>query len=229
MMILRKAGERGVTDFGWLDSKHTFSFGGYHDPDHHQYRTLRVINDDRVAPGGGFDTHGHRDMEIFTYVLSGALEHKDSLGTGSTIRAGEWQAMSAGTGVLHSEFNPSATEPVHLLQMWIFPKARGLKPMYQQKSFEASPGTWTLALSPDGEAGSMVIHQDAKVWNAKLNAGQQLRYEATAGRGVWLHVATGAVIVNGQVLQAGDAAQVEGEALELLGEATGEVILFDLA
>jgi quercetin 2,3-dioxygenase len=229
MLTIRRANDRGVTDFGWLDSRHTFSFGGYHDPDFHQYRTLRVINDDRVAASGGFDTHGHRDMEIFTYVLSGSLEHKDSLGTGATIHAGQWQAMSAGRGVQHSEFNPSATEPVHLLQMWIFPRERGLTPMYQDRTFDRTPGRWQLALSPDGRDGSMVIHQDATVSVANLRPGDSVTHTLAAGRGAWLHVATGTVTLNGERLEAGDGASIEGEDINITGVETGEVILFDMA
>ena len=226
MLTIRKAADRGTTNIGWLDSKHTFSFGDYTDPRHHNFRTLRVINDDRVAAGQGFGTHPHRDMEIFTWVLSGELAHKDSLGTGATIHAGEWQAMSAGTGVSHSEFNPSPTVPVHLLQMWITPARRGLTPMYQQKAFAPTPGTWQTTLSPDGRDGSMVIHQDAVIRTATLTA-TPLTQDLAPGRGAWLHVATGTATVNGTPLQAGDAVAAEGESsLTLTGD--GQVVLFDL-
>ena len=227
MLTIRPAAARGTTDFGWLDSKHTFSFGDYADPRHHNFRTLRVINDDRVAAGQGFGTHPHRDMEIFTWVLSGELAHKDSMGIGATIRAGEWQAMSAGTGVSHSEFNPSPTDPVHLLQMWITPAKRGLTPKYQQQAFDPPPGTWQTTLSPDGQDGSMVIHQDAVIRTATLTA-RPLTHALAPGRGAWLHVATGAATVNGIALQAGDAVAAEGEpGLTLTGD--GRVVLFDLA
>jgi redox-sensitive bicupin YhaK (pirin superfamily) len=227
MMTIRKAGDRGTTGIGWLDSKHTFSFGDYSDPRHDHFRTLRVINDDRIAAGGGFGTHPHRDMEIFTWVLSGSLEHRDSMGTGSTIRAGEWQAMSAGTGVSHSEFNPSETEPVRLLQMWVFPERRGLTPAYQQRAFAPPPGTWATTLSPDGRDGSMVIHQDAVVRTASLTD-TPLTHELADGRGAWLQVATGTATVNGHALTEGDAVAIEGEpSVTLTG--TGQVVLFDLA
>lgn len=232
MLTVRKGTERGVTKIGWLDSRHTFSFGGYVDPRHHQYRTLRVINDDRIAPGGGFDTHGHRDMEILTCVLSGRLEHRDSLGNGEVIHPGEWQAMHAGTGVLHSEFNPSDTEPVHLLQIWVSPDRRGHTPGYQQRRFpdEEKAGRWRLVASPVGEDGSLVIHQDARVYQAKLDPGQAVRHELRPGRGAFVHVATGAATVNGTRLAAGDAAAVEDEpAVEITADAAGEVLLFDLA
>jgi len=225
MLTIRKATDRGTTNIGWLDSKHTFSFGDYADDRHRNYRTLRVLNDDRVAGGQGFGTHPHRDMEIFTWVLSGELAHQDSLGTGATIRAGEWQAMSAGTGVSHSEFNPSPTVPVHFLQMWVTPARRGLEPKYQQQAFAPPPGTWQTTLSPDGRDGSLVIHQDAVVRTATLTA-TPLTHDTAPGRGVWLHVATGTANVNGQKLQAGDAVAVERESLTLTGD--GQVVLFDL-
>ncbi len=232
MLTIRKATDRGVTNFGWLDSKHTFSFGDYHDPKHTHFRTLRVINDDIIAGGGQFGSHPHRDMEIFTYVLSGSLEHQDSMGNGSVIRAGEWQFMSAGTGVMHSEANPSPTEPVHLLQMWVFPEQRNLKPSYAQKLFTDADkhGRWQTALSRDGRDGSMVIHQDATISVTKLGAGDKLAYDFAAKRGGWLHVATGAVTANGHTLKAGDALAIEDVAkTELTGVELGEVLLFDLA
>ncbi|HJZ59735.1 MAG TPA: pirin family protein [Gemmataceae bacterium] len=232
MFTVRKGNDRGVTRLSWLDSRHTFSFGGYLDPKHHQFRALRVINDDRVAPGGGFDTHGHRDMEILTYVLSGRLEHRDSMGNGEVIRPGEWQAMTAGTGILHSEFNPSDAEPVHFLQIWVFPDRKGHTPGYRQRQFTDAEkaGKWRLVASPDGADGSLSIHQDARLSLAKLDAGQSARYELKPGRGAFLHVATGAVTVNGQKLVGGDAIAVEDEpVIEVTGEQPGEVLLFDLA
>src|SRR5262245_41541633 len=229
MLTIRKGIDRGVTQFGgWLDSRHTFSFGEYYDPKHHQFRSLRVINDDRVAPGGGFPTHPHRDMEILTCVLSGALEHRDSMGNGEVIHAGEWQAMHAGTGITHSEFNPSEMEPVHLLQIWIFPDKRGHTPGYQQKVFTdvAKPGKWQLVESPDGADGSLVIHQDARVYQAKLTAGQSVMHELKPGRAAYLHVATGSVTVNGEKLSAGDGVAIEAEnEVVVIGTDPGEVLL----
>jgi quercetin 2,3-dioxygenase len=230
MLTIRKGTDRGTTRFGgWLDSRHTFSFGEYQDPEHHQFRALRVINDDRVAPGGGFPTHPHRDMEILTCVLSGALEHRDSMGNGEVIHAGEWQAMTAGTGITHSEFNPSRKDPVHLLQIWLFPDRRGHTPGYQQKQFTDADkgGKWALVASPDGEAGSLVIHQNARVYQTKL-AGEAVRHELGAGRAAFVHVATGRATVNGTQLVTGDAVAVEDER-EVVVSGEGEVLLFDLA
>lgn len=230
MLTIRKGAERGVTRFGgWLDSRHTFSFGDYQDPKHHSFRVLRVINDDRVAPGGGFPTHPHRDMEILTCVLSGQLEHRDSMGNGEVIRAGEWQAMTAGTGITHSEFNPSKTEPVHLLQIWLYPDRRGHAPGYQQRVFPDAEkgGKCRLIASPDGAGSSLVIHQDARVYQAKL-AGQEVRHELASGRAAFVHVATGRATVNGTPLVAGDAAAVEDER-EVVVSGDGEVLLFDLS
>jgi quercetin 2,3-dioxygenase len=233
MLTIRKGNERGVTRFdGWLDSRHTFSFGDYYDPKHDHFRALRVINDDRVAPGGGFPTHPHRDMEILTCVLSGQLEHRDSMGNGEVIHAGEWQAMTAGTGITHSEFNPSKSEPVHLLQIWLYPDKRGHTPGYQQRIFsdEEKTGQLRLVASPDGTDGSLVIHQDARVYQSKLAAGQTVTHEIASGRAVFVHVATGAASVNGAKLAAGDAAAVENEpAVTIRGEGPGEVLVFDLA
>ena len=213
MMTIRKGTERGITNIGWLASRHTFSFGDYNDPRHHNFRTLRVINDDRVAAGGGFPTHPHRDMEILTCVLSGELEHRDSMGNGEVIHAGEWQAMTAGTGVAHSEFNPSDTKPVHLLQIWLFPDQRGHTPGYQQRLFSDNEkaGVLKLVASPDGEDGSLLIHQDERVYQSKLGAGQMVTHELKPGRAAFVHVATGAATVNGQKLAAGDAVAVEDE------------------
>jgi hypothetical protein len=233
MFTLRNGADRGVTRIDWLDSRHTFSFGEYYDPAHHNFRTLRVINDDRIAAGGGFGTHPHRDMEILTCVLAGELEHRDSMGNGEVIRPGEWQAMTAGTGIRHSEFNPSGTAPTHLLQIWIFPNEKGLTPGYQQRVFTDAEkaGVWKLVASPTGEAGSLVVHQDARVYQTKLAAGQTVRHELKPGRGAFLHVATGAVaLADGQVLKAGDAVAVEDEpAVEITGVEPGETLLFDLA
>ena len=233
MLTIRKGDERGVTNFGgWLDSRHTFSFGDYYDPKHDHFRTLRVINDDRVAPAGGFPTHPHRDMEILTCVLSGQLEHRDSMGNGEVIHAGEWQAMTAGTGITHSEFNPSNTEPVHLLQIWIFPDRRGHTPGYQQRIFTDAEksGQLRLVASPDGEDGSLVIHQDARVYQTKLAAGETVTHDLTAGRAGFVHVATGAATINGAKLAAGDAVAVEDEsAVTISGQGMAEVLVFDLA
>jgi redox-sensitive bicupin YhaK (pirin superfamily) len=229
MLTIRKGTERGATQFDWLDSKHTFSFGDYFDPRHHHFRSLRVINDDVIAPGGGFGAHPHRDMEIITYVLSGQLEHRDSMGHGEIIRAGEWQAMHAGTGLQHSEFNPSEKEPVHLLQIWIMPDRKGYSPGYQQKRFEET-GQWRLVASRDGADGSLVIHQDVKLLLAKSAPGQAASYDLPTGRAAYLHVATGSVRVGGHDLQAGDGVAVEDErtvAVESIE--SGEVLLFDLA
>jgi quercetin 2,3-dioxygenase len=231
MITLRPAAERGRTDFGWLDSGHSFSFGDYRDPRHMGFHSLRVINDDRVAGGGGFPTHPHRDMEIITVVFAGALEHKDSLGTGSVIRAGDVQRMTAGTGILHSEFNASATEPVHLLQIWILPEARSLKPGYAQQSFpaEARKGQLKLAASRDGRDGSLSFHQDASLYLAALDPGQKVTHTLAPGRAAWVQVATGSVTLNGKTLVAGDGAAVTDETdLELVGVESGETLVFDL-
>jgi redox-sensitive bicupin YhaK (pirin superfamily) len=232
MLTIRPAADRGVTDLGWLDSRHTFSFGDYYDPVHTQFRTLRVINDDRVGPGGGFPTHPHRDMEILTCVLRGQLEHRDSMGNGEVIHAGEWQAMHAGTGITHSEFNPSDKEPVHLLQIWIFPDKRGYTPGYQQRVFTDAEktGQWRLVASPDGADASLVIHQDARVYQTKLAPGQSVAHELKPGRAAFVHMATGSATVNGQKLAAGDGVAIEDEAtVTVTGDEPGEVLLFDLA
>ncbi|QDU19552.1 pirin family protein [Urbifossiella limnaea] len=227
MTALRRGADRGVTRVGWLDARHSFSFGDYFDPARHHYRALRVLNEDRVAPGGGFDTHGHRDMEILTTVLAGQLQHRDSMGNGEVIRPGEWQGMTAGTGILHSEFNPSADEPTHLLQIWLTPDRKGHTPAYRQKPFAGAAGAWQLVASPDGAEGSLPIHADARLYQARLT-GEQVRHELVAGRGAYVHLATGTATVNGQALAAGDAVTVEGEAaVEVTGD--GTVLLFDLA
>jgi redox-sensitive bicupin YhaK (pirin superfamily) len=232
MLTIRKANDRGVTRIGWLDSRHTFSFGDYHDPRHERFRTLRVINDDRVAPAQGFGTHPHRDMEIVTYVLTGELAHRDSMGNGEALKAGQWQAMTAGTGITHSEFNPSRTDPAHFLPMWVFPSRRGLTPTYAQTGYPPAErlGRWRVAVSPDGRDGSLTINQDAVVSQATVRPGDRLEYAFAPGRGGWLHVATGAVTVNGLSLAAGDGLAVDGEErITVEGAEPGEVILFDLA
>ncbi len=232
MLTIRRAAERGHTDFGWLDSWHSFSFGDYRDPRHMGFHSLRVINDDRIAAGGGFPTHPHRDMEIITWVLDGALEHRDSLGTGSVIRAGDLQRMTAGTGIQHSEFNASKTEPVHLLQIWLFPEARGLTPSYDQWAFpaDARRGQLKLIASHEGREGSLSFRTDASVYAAALSPGDRVTHEIAAGRGAWVQVATGAITLNGQRLDAGDAAALTDEAsIELVGIEAGESLVFDLA
>lgn len=231
MFAIRKAAERGLTRMDWLDSRHTFSFGDYYDPAHHHFRSLRVINDDRIAAGGGFGTHPHRDMEIITYVLAGQLEHLDSMGHGEVIHAGEWQAMHAGTGLLHSEFNPSATEPVHLLQIWLMPDRKGYEPGYQQKRFDSSrPGAWRPVASRDGRDGSLVIYQDARLFVGEFDAGQSVEYTLAPSRGAFLHVATGSVRANGNSLDAGDGIMIDGEeSIAVEGMSAGETLLFDLA
>ncbi len=232
MIKIRKSNERGHADHGWLDTYHTFSFADYYDPAHMGFRALRVINEDRVLPGKGFGTHGHKDMEIVTYVLEGALEHKDSMGNGEVLRPGEFQRMSAGTSVRHSEFNPSATEPVHLYQIWLLPATNGTKPSYEQKFFAANEkqGALRLVAAPDGAEGALTIHQDAKIYLSTLDAGQTVAHDLLAGRLAWLQVLRGKLAVNGQEVQAGDGVAVSEEArLSLLAESPAEVMLFDLA
>jgi hypothetical protein len=228
---VRKAGERGRTDWGWLDSRHTFSFGEYFDPAHMGFRSLRVINDDRVAPGEGFGTHGHSDMEILSYVLEGGLAHKDSMGTGSVIRPGEIQMMRAGTGVTHSEYNASRTEPVHFLQIWIVPDRRGLAPAYAQKPIdrEAARRGFALLASPDGREGSLRISQDVLLWLALLEDGERRELPLAQGRHAWVHVARGSASLDGESLAEGDAAAVSGAgAIRLAGEGPAEILIFDL-
>ncbi len=228
---VRRAGERGHADHGWLDSWHTFSFADYYDPAHMGFRSLRVINDDRIAAGGGFPTHPHRDMEIFSYLLAGNLAHEDSLGNRRVLKPGEIQLMRAGRGVRHSEFNPSATEAAHLLQIWITPDTRGLEPAYTE--WTPAPGreneVKTLVISSDGRDGSATIAQDASIYLIKLRDGDTARHELPPGRGLWLHLATGKVSVNGIDLAAGDAVSLEeaGE-IEITATGTAEAILFDL-
>jgi len=228
---VRRSAERGHFDHGWLKTAHTFSFSDYYDPQWVEYGALRVINDDRVAPGQGFGKHGHRDMEIITYLLAGELEHKDSMGNGSVIRVGDVQRMSAGTGVTHSEFNPSSVEEVHLLQIWIQPRSLRLPPGYEQKHFSAADkrGRLRLIASPDGADGSVVIHQDARVYAGLFDGAERAQFELPAGRRVWVHAARGALSVAGTRLAAGDGAYAAGAVQLALGEgADAEVLLFDL-
>jgi len=230
MKTIRRSNERGHATHGWLDSYHTFSFGDYFDPKWMGYRSLRVINDDLVMPGMGFGTHPHRDMEIITYVLSGAIEHKDSMGNGRVIRAGEFQYMAAGSGVQHSEFNPSKTEPLRLLQIWIQPDTKGVPPRYAEKNFAAAPmGTLNLVASKNGRAGSIAIHQDANLLFAKLDAGQHVTQPLAAGRHAWVHVAEGEMAVNGVLLTGGDAVGLDGEnPLTIAATKPAQVLIFDL-
>jgi len=232
MMTIRPAEERGHADHGWLDSHHTFSFADYHDPRHMGFRSLRVINDDRVAPGRGFGTHSHRDMEIISYVLEGALEHRDSMGTGSVIRPGDVQRMSAGSGVAHSEQNASKTEPVHFLQIWIHPTAPGIKPSYAEKHFSPDElrGRLRVVASPDGRDGSISIHSDAVVLAGMLGSGDKVELAVSKDRHAWVHVASGKVRVNGRDLKEGDGAALSEEvAVRIEGVDGGEVLVFDLA
>lgn len=231
MIRVRKAEERGHADHGWLDTYHTFSFAGYQDPEHVHFRTLRVMNEDVVQPGQGFGTHPHRDMEIVTYVLEGALEHKDSMGNGEVLRAGEFQRMSAGTGITHSEFNPSATEPVHLYQIWLFPESKGIEPSYEQKQFPVSEQQNQLRLvaSPEAEAGSLRIHQDARVYLSQIEAEQTVTYELAEGRHAWLQVLRGSVLLNDVALDVSDGAAVsDTRNLKIQATADAEIMLFDL-
>jgi redox-sensitive bicupin YhaK (pirin superfamily) len=231
MISIRKASERGHAQHGWLDSFHSFSFADYYDPAHMGYGPLRVINEDRVQPGKGFGTHGHRDMEIVSYVLEGALSHKDSMGTGSVIVPGDVQRMSAGRGVLHSEFNPSADAPVHFLQIWIEPEVTGIRPSYEQKRIEpdAKRGRLAPIATPDGRDGSVSIHQDASIYAALLDGAERVEHAVPAGRRAYVHVARGSVAVNGEALHAGDAAKLEGPVRVTLADgADAEVLLFDL-
>jgi len=231
VIALRKSQDRGHANHGWLDSYHTFSFAGYYDPEEMGFGTLRVINEDRVAPGMGFGTHPHRDMEIISYVLEGELAHKDSMGTGSVIRPGDVQKMSAGTGVSHSEFNPSAQNPVHFLQIWIEPNQRGVKPSYEQQAFsvEQKKGRLRLIASPNGADGSVKIHQDARVYASVLEGDDAVTYALPADRSAYVHVARGSVQLNGTALAAGDGAKINAEKEIRLSNGDGaEVLLFDM-
>lgn len=231
-MEMRRSAARGSADFGWLKSKHTFSFGSYHDPKYMGFGVLRVINEDRVEPGKGFQTHAHSDMEIVSYVLSGALEHKDSLGTGSVIRPGDMQRMSAGTGIRHSEFNHSQTEPVHFLQIWIIPEKGGIAPSYEQKHFAESQrrGALRLVGSRDGRDGSVTIHQDVDLYAALLSSGDRLQHALRRGRDGWLQVARGEVTLNGERLGQGDGAAISDPGtLAIVAQGDAEILLFDMA
>lgn len=232
MIDIRKSNDRGHAEHGWLNTRFTFSFADYFDPDHVQFRTLRVMNDDRIAGGGGFPTHPHKDMEIVTYVLEGALAHKDSMGNGSVIRPGDVQYMSAGTGVAHSEFNASDKETVHLYQIWMFPDKKGYKPVYDQKHFEEAEksGKLRLVVSPDGRDGSVKIRQDNELYATVLAPGETVNHELKPERHAYVQVARGTVTLNGEKLGTGDGAAVSAEkALELRGVDKAEVLLFDLA
>lgn len=233
MLTIRKSDARGKADFGWLDSRHSFSFGEYHDPAHMGFGSLRVINEDKVAPGRGFGMHAHKNMEIISYVLDGALEHKDSIGTGSIIRPGDLQRMTAGAGIQHSEFNPSAANPVHFLQIWLLPERDGLPPSYEQKTFAAAQKRDRLLLIASGDArdGSVKVHQDADMYASVLIAGQSVSHRAKSDRKVWVQVARGAVSVNGSGLLQGDAAAITSATdVTISGTAQdSEVLLFDLA
>ena len=229
MITIRKAEERGHFDHGWLDTSHTFSFADYYDDDFMGFRALRVINEDRVAPGRGFGTHAHRDMEIVTYVLDGALAHRDSMGNGSVIRRGDVQRMSAGSGVLHSEMNGSSDEPVHFMQIWILPERRGIDPGYEQKNYsdDERRNTLRLVASRDGRDGSVIVHQDASIYSSLLDG--TVSHDFASGRYGWLQVARGEVDVNGERLKAGDGAAISGESRITIAGKKAELLLFDLA
>jgi quercetin 2,3-dioxygenase len=232
MITIRPQAERGSADFGWLDSRHTFSFGNYYDPKHMGFASLRVINEDKVIPGEGFGTHGHQDMEIISYVLAGELEHRDSMGNGSVIRPGNVQRMSAGTGVRHSEFNGSKTEPVHFLQIWIIPEEKGIKPSYEEKNFAPTEkqGKLKLVGSRDGRDNSVTIHQDVDLYLASLQESDRLNYTIKDNRAIWLQVAKGSILLNEQQLKAGDGAAITEETeITITGNSQdSEILLFDL-
>jgi len=230
MVSIRLATERGRTKWDWLDSRHSFSFGEYYDTAHMGHRTLRVINDDRVRPGAGFGAHEHRDMEILSYVLDGALEHRDNMGNGSVIRPGQIQHMRAGTGVVHSEYNPSSTEPVHFLQIWIVPGKRGQSPAYGDRTFdrEQAARDFVLLASRDGRDGSIALNQDVDLWVTRLDGTAARTLDVTPGRSAWLHVARGSVVVNGHKLDDGDAAAISEEVITLTNGEQAEVLVFDL-
>ncbi len=232
MLTIRKAEDRGHANHGWLNTYHTFSFANYYDPKHMGFRALRVINEDRVSPAAGFGTHGHRNMEIITYVLEGALEHKDSIGTGSVIKPGEVQRMSAGTGIMHSEFNHSKTEPVHFLQIWLLPEREGLAPGYQQQNFSSAktPGKLQLVAARDGREGSVTVHQDVELYAGVLKAGDRISHSLKPQRHAWVQVARGAISLNGVPLDTSDGAGISEET-DVVIEATkdAEILLFDLA
>lgn len=233
MIEIRRAEDRGLADHGWLVSRHTFSFGAYHDPGFMGFRSLRVINDDRVQPGAGFPTHAHHDMEILSWVVSGALSHRDSLGHGSTIKPGDLQRMSAGTGVTHSEFNPSPGEPARFLQIWLLPERHGLAPGYEQRRFPATErrGSLRLIASPDGRDGSVTVRQDARLYASLLAPGERIRHDLAAGRGAWVQVVRGDVTLDRFELGEGDGASIEQASHVDLrcGATESELLLFDLA
>jgi quercetin 2,3-dioxygenase len=232
MLTIRRAKDRGHFNHGWLDTYHTFSFADYYDPKHVHFRALRVMNEDRVAPGQGFGTHPHRDMEIVTYVLEGALEHRDSMGNGEVLRPGEFQRMSAGSGITHSEFNPSKSELVHLYQVWLLPEQKGITPSYEQKAFldDALTGRLRIVASPNGEEGSLKINQDARIYLSKLPAGAMARHAMPANRHAWLQVLRGTVALNGQTVEVGDGVAASDEAaLDIRATSDAEIMLFDLA
>ncbi len=231
MIRIRPAKARGQVQLGWLDSRHSFSFGHYYDPAHMGFGPLRVINEDRVAPGAGFPTHGHKDMEILSYVLDGALEHRDSIGTGSIIRPGEVQRMTAGKGIRHSEYNPSQEEPVHFLQIWVEPERDGLAPSYEQKAFpeEERRNRLRLVAARDGREGALTVHQDVALFSSLLDGGETLVHPLQAGRGAWLQLVRGGIAVNGEKLAAGDgAALAETPEVTIEGAEDSELLLFDL-
>ncbi len=232
MIQVRKAQDRGHANHGWLDTYHTFSFSTYQDPNHAKFRSLRVMNEDTVAPGQGFGTHPHNDMEIVTYVLSGALEHKDSMGNGEVLRPGEFQRMTAGTGITHSEFNPSASDPVHLYQIWLFPERRGIEPSYEQKHFpeDERHNRLRLVASREADDGSLLIHQDARIYLSQIDAGQEIGHQLPAGRYGWLQVLRGRVSLNGVDLNTSDGAALSEEvSLKIKARTDAEIMLFDLA
>lgn len=231
MLTIRRSDERGNSNWGWLDSRHTFSFGEYVDPAQMGFRSLRVINEDRVTPGKGFGTHPHRDMEILSYVIEGSMEHKDSMGTGSVIVPGELQRMTAGTGITHSEFNPSATNPLHFLQIWILPAQKGLEPSYEQRAFpmEERRGQFVLVGSQDGRDGSLTIHQDVSLYASRFDGGQTASHTFAPERNGWVQVVHGSLLANGEEFNAGDGGALTGaESLELRATSDAEVLLFDL-
>lgn len=231
MITFRDRMARGTSRTGWLDSRHTFSFAEYRDPGHMGFRSLRVINEDRVVPGAGFPPHSHRDMDIISYVLEGTLEHKDSLGNGTSIRPGDVQRMSAGTGITHSEFNASKTEPVHFLQIWIIPDKKNLTPSYEQRNFpiDERRGRLRLVAAPAGNGDAVALHQDARLFVANLQSGEKVEHAVDRGRGIWLQVARGIVALNGTEMREGDGAAAENEAaIEVLADTDAEVLLFDL-
>jgi redox-sensitive bicupin YhaK (pirin superfamily) len=232
MIAIRRAHERGHFDHGWLNTYHTFSFASYRDPSHMGFRALRVMNEDFVRPDQGFGTHPHENMEIVTYVLEGALEHRDSMGNGEVLRPGEFQRMSAGTGITHSEFNPSDAEPVHLYQIWLFPERNGIEPSYEQKRFAETERQNRLRLvaSPDAADGSLLIHQDARIYLSSLDDGAEVRHDPAKGRHAWLQILRGSAAVNGQQLATGDGAAISDEpALTIRATGAAEIMLFDLA